>query len=66
MSEIARYRAALSLDFWVGSHLLHGSLERSGALGFSEITKSSTYEPIEIRAQWSRRNGCNFVDQSAG
>jgi hypothetical protein len=62
MSEIARDRPALSLDFWVGSHLLHSSLELLGTLRLSEIAKSGTYEPIEVRAQWSRRNGCNFVD----
>ena len=66
MSEIARYRAALSLDFWVGSHLLHGSLEGLSALRFSKIAESSSYEPIEVGAKRSRRNGCNFVDQSAG
>jgi hypothetical protein len=62
MSEIARDRAALSLDFWVGSHLLHGSLERLGTLRLGEIAKSGTYEPIEVRAEGGRRNGCNFVD----
>jgi len=65
MGEITRDRAALRLDFGIGSHLLHGSLEGLSALRFSKIAESSSYEPIEVGAKRSRRNGYNLVDQSS-
>lgn len=65
MSEIARYRAALSLDFRIGSHLLHAAFKGLRALRFSKISEGGSYKPIEVRAQGSRRNGYNLVDQSS-
>jgi len=55
LGKLAINRVTLSLNLWVGGHLLHGAFECFGAMELDVPAKSRAYEPIEVVTElgWS-------------